>query len=129
PATHVIVVDTTFPGRRALDAAEPLQMLGRAGRDDRPGQAVVLVRPTDDRSAGDTAQALREEKLPDLVSVFDRLTSRRSRVRTVSEGDVVTAATRIVAHLARCSHTGVDDSGLRKFFERSLGGRGMAPLI
>ena len=129
PATHVIVRDTTFPGVRTLEPAELLQMMGRAGRDDRPGEAVVLVRPTEDRSATDTAQALREEKLPDLVSVFDRLSLGRDRVSSVSEGGVVTAATRIVAHLARCSETGIDDSSLRKFFERSLGGRGVAPLI
>src|SRR5262249_14530875 len=57
PATHVIVRDMTFPGVRTLEPAELIQMMGRAGRDDRPGKAVVLVRPTEDRSATDTAQA------------------------------------------------------------------------
>ena len=41
PATHVVVRDTTFPGIGPLGVGELLQMMGRAGRGERPGEAVA----------------------------------------------------------------------------------------
>lgn len=43
PATHVFVRDVTFSGFKDLDAADLLQMLGRAGRGNQPGIGVVFL--------------------------------------------------------------------------------------
>lgn len=71
PATHVIVRDSTFYGHGRLGVDELLQMMGRAGRGDRSGRAAVLIRPGDRWDAQDLAEALREERSPDISSAFD----------------------------------------------------------
>ncbi len=47
PATHVLVRDNTFAGVGPLSVSELLQMMGRAGRAERAGEAIVIVRPRD----------------------------------------------------------------------------------
>ena len=72
PATHVLIRDTTFYGFGHLRTDEILQILGRAGRGNRPGYGVVLIRPNDNWSAKELSNALRDEILPPLRSSFER---------------------------------------------------------
>jgi superfamily II DNA/RNA helicase len=58
PATHVVVRDTSLHGRERMSAGELLQMLGRAGRGERSGRGLVLLRPSDAWEAGELASAI-----------------------------------------------------------------------
>jgi hypothetical protein len=125
PASHVLVRDTTFPGVGPLGVADLLQMMGRAGRGDREGHAVALVRPRDSWTADDLATSLREGHLPGLVSSLDR---RQPGERKRGEQTVVdrpTAASPVLARLLRQKEQGLTLEEMRGFFAGSLGGRSM----
>ena len=129
PATHVIVRDTTFPGVGPLPPGDLLQMMGRAGRGDHSGHAVAIVRPGDARTASELREELTEERLPELVSHFERAvayTTRGASRATPHETNTKTVATCVAAHLSRCPETGSTVEELKAFFERSLGGRELA---
>lgn len=129
PATHVIVRDAVFPGVGRLDAVDLLQMMGRAGRADRAGHAVVVVRPTDAWNAEELARELRRERLPDLTSAFDARGDGRRDRRQRAGDDVALTAPRVAALLARYPDAGVLEADLRAFFERSLGGSSVVPRL
>jgi helicase len=122
PATHVLLRDNTFPGVGRLETAEMLQMMGRAGRGDRQGFAAVLVRPNDRWKADELASALSEEKLPDLVSHFDRFEGRRGRRDIRPDVYTEQVATYVAAQLSRRHEDGLSPDALESFFTRSLGG-------
>jgi helicase len=128
PATHVLVRDTFFPGVGPLDPAELLQMMGRAGRADTPGFAAALVRPSGGQ-ADDLARSLREERLPDLASPFDRLAPAARRVRPSDEEAAALVAPAVLGHLARHPETGLPAAELQAFFLRSLGGQHLAAYV
>jgi superfamily II DNA/RNA helicase len=125
PATHVVVRDATFPGAGPVSAADLLQMMGRAGRDDREGHAVVLVRPGDPRGADELAALLHEERLPGLTSAFERLPPRKGRPDRPSPARARAAAP-VLARLVRHAVRGQTLEDVRGFFQRSLGGRAVA---
>lgn len=58
PSTHVIVLDSVYPGVGEVPVAQLLQMCGRAGRGQTPGQAVVLVAHHDRRGVTNLAAQL-----------------------------------------------------------------------
>lgn len=122
PATHVVVRDLTYPGARSPSVAELLQMMGRAGRGDRPGKALVLKRPTDEWSTPELVEALRRETLPPLTSAL-ALSERACDFR-------LPPATEAVASLLlRAGTTGKTVADLETFFQRSLGGRAIVAQI
>ena len=124
PATHVFVRDTTFFGFGKLAAHELLQILGRAGRGDRTGLGVVLLRPGDDWEAETLAHALREEILPALRSSFDRSASRgRIDESDPRSGITLSAATLVATCLGRAADEGIDQAGLSALLANTLGGR------
>lgn len=129
PATHVVIRDTTFPGSGRLSVADLVQMTGRAGRGDRAGHAVVIVRPADGWEADELAASLREERVPPLVSAFERnyADQRAGRDRT---DDLNSSGWALVAaHLARHPDGGLTQEGLETFFARSLGGMKLAQEV
>jgi superfamily II DNA/RNA helicase len=128
PATHVCVRDVLFPGVGPLAVGDILQMMGRAGRGQTPGQAVVLVRPTDGVGAAELASAITEERLPELRSSLDGSTGP-ARGRTPSAEAELDCATIVLARLARHFEDGLAAQELRDFFARSLGGRGLAARV
>ena len=125
PATHVIIRDATFGGVGPVGSEDLLQMMGRAGRGNRTGHAVVIVRPNEARSATDVARALREEELPALVSHFDKTLGHARTWGAASETDAELVATQVAAHLSRCSETGATEEELTRFFGYSLGGQSL----
>jgi helicase len=130
PATHVMVRDTTFFGVGRLPVDELLQILGRAGRGDREGSGVVLVRWTDDWTGEDLSQALRDEALPPLRSSFEKLFTRGSRGALNTDEHLRLAAASLVATcLVRAGDDGLDAAGITALLANTLGGRALVPLI
>jgi superfamily II DNA/RNA helicase len=129
PATHVIVRDPTFVGNGPLSVADILQMMGRAGRGDRSGNARVIVRPRDGWKPDDLALALRAEHMPPLISSFEIASAKNELSGRVSENTLVAVATQVAAQLARRPESGCTVSQLQMFFERSLGGGPLAEGI
>ena len=124
PATHVIVRDVTFPGEGPQSISDILQMMGRAGRGQRSGTAIVLVRPNDRWSSSDLVAQVKEEPLPELQSSFDVSVQRKSRFQA---SELATSVVPLVAsQLARHPETGISVEDLRLFFARSLGGNHLA---
>lgn len=73
PTTHVFVRDITYTGVRELDVGELTQMMGRAGRGDRPGVGVVFHRPSDKISPSVLESGLKNEVYPYIVSQLSPL--------------------------------------------------------
>jgi hypothetical protein len=88
----------------------------------------VLVRPTDGVSADDLAQAIAEERLPEIRSALDT-TAAPARARGPAAEAGLDCAAIVLARLARHSEDGLSAQDLRDFFARSLGGRGLAGRI
>lgn len=129
PATHVIVRDSTFPGVGKLGIGELLQMMGRAGRGDRSGQSIAIVRKQDGWDANELALALRKEEVASLHSHYDRreIQSRNNGIH--SNAEAISIATHISSLLARNPDRGLSLAELRDFFERSLGGKNLVDQI
>lgn len=130
PATHVFVRDTTFFGSGKLRVEELLQILGRAGRGDRSGWGVVLVRPRDEWEGEELARALRDETLPPLRSSFEPLLTRQRKgsgdgVATLEVG----AASLVAACLGRAGSEGVPPPALTALLSNTLGARSLVPRL
>lgn len=115
PASHVVIRDVTFFGEGALEVGELLQMMGRAGRGDRPGHATVIVRDTDRWKPKELADALREEQLAPLRSSFSGQTVGRGEAGEPPVARVVSAL------LARREDVGMAEEELANVLSRSLG--------
>ncbi len=126
PATHVIIRDVTFPGEGRLPVTDLLQMMGRAGRGDRVGHAVAVLRHNDPWNAAELAQQIRDEPLPELRSSF--ATSIENRGRIDKSLDLGGVAGLIAAQLAR-NDGGLTEGALRTFFGCSLGGKELVASI
>jgi len=127
PATHVFVRDATFFGFGKLEANELLQILGRAGRGDRVGVGVVLLRTANGSEAKELAQALREEVLPPLRSSFD-LPAKKGRVGN-DLGIPLSAATLVATCLARATDECLKATELSALLGNTLGGRKLVSLM
>lgn len=124
PATHVLIRDNTFPGAGRLEASELLQMMGRAGRGDRSGQAFVLVKPGDDWQVEELVSSLRLEELPSLGSALDQELNRAARA-----GDMPAIAPQVAALLSRWQEQGATLEELKAFLMRSLGGQALVSQL
>jgi replicative superfamily II helicase len=128
PATHVLVRDTTFAGVGPLSAADLLQMMGRAGRGDREGHAVALVRPNEAWRAEELAAALREERLPGLTSALEPGRPARKGGGGTTPSTSAKAAP-VLAQLLRRQEQGITLAEMETFFSQSLGGQTMTSEV
>jgi superfamily II DNA/RNA helicase len=120
PATHVIVRDLTYPGAESPEIGDLLQMMGRAGRGDQFGLAIVIRKPSDDRTTAELQQSLDQEILPEFRSAF---------TSTGFANDGVPAGVQqVLGLLARKGDTGATQVEIEAFFLRSFGGQHMAAL-
>jgi helicase len=71
PATHVLLRDPTFHGVGRVETDTIIQVLGRAGRGNREGKGVVIVRPNDRWDPTELATALSENRIPAIKSAFE----------------------------------------------------------
>jgi len=124
PATHVLVRDNTFFGEGSLDVSDLLQMMGRAGRGNQEGSAVVFVRPNDGWQADELGKALQEEVLPSLESVWERELNQFNSFR-----DMPPATVHIASLLSRWQEQGATVDELQTFLKRSLGGQVLAGQV
>ena len=130
PATHVFVRDTTFFGFGKLRTDELLQILGRAGRGDRTGQGVVLVRSTDEWDAELLARELRDEVLPPLRSSFESaLSSARRGVSETGAASDLAVAGIVAACLARSGEQGLSLAECAALLGNTLGASSLVPRI
>lgn len=122
PATHVVVQDLTYIGSRSPGVAEILQMMGRAGRGESSGKALVIKRSTDDWVTSTLADALRAETIPDLKSAL--ISSDRNR-----SGELPLAIEPVASLLLRGGEIGRASSEVESFFDRSLGGKEISAQV
>lgn len=122
PATHVAVRDLTYPGATNPSVSDLLQIMGRAGRGDQEGFAVVFKRPTDNWITSDLQHALDNEILPELVSAF-------VKDQKASNNDESKAATSIASLLSRNGDAGMSQVEIETFFQRSLGGQQLCTQV
>ena len=123
PATHVVVRDLTYVGARSPGVVEITQMMGRAGRGNRPGKALVVKRSSDRLDSEDLVTQLRDERLPPLTSVLAQPDQGRATI------SVPPAADAVASLLLRAGDAGRAMSDLEAFFEHSLGGQAIAPQV
>jgi helicase len=130
PATHVIVRDTTFFGVGKLPVDQLLQILGRAGRGDRAGTGIVLVRPEDDWDASELAQSLAEERIEPIRSSFEQapLTSAGAPSRDRGSNDSAVASV-VASCLSRTAADGISKASLRTVLDNTLAGQPLASRI
>lgn len=123
PATHVIVRDLAYPGAESPSTSDLLQMMGRAGRGDQEGNAVVVLRPTDNWNRTELQKALDDEVLPEFKSAF-----AQEAFRLPSTG--LPQATAVLASvLSRADDEGSSLDTLELFLKRSLGGQHLVDQV
>lgn len=128
PASHVIVRDSTFFGEGRLPVDQLLQILGRAGRGDRPGLGAVMIRSIDGWRPEELAECLKSEKLPRLTSSFERTLSQRDRRRDLAEDSGVDGALAgvIATALSRAGDPGLAAADVARFLSHTLSGAALA---
>jgi helicase len=130
PATHIFVRDSTFFGFGKLRVDELLQILGRAGRGDRCGHGVVLLRSGDDWDANELANLLRTESLPPLRSSFELAAkSCGDRGATGEDPRDRAAAGLITSCLARAGDVGLSKEQIVKLLGNTLGAPSLASRV
>lgn len=123
PATHVFVRDTTFFDTGKLKVDQLLQILGRAGRGERTGTGIVLLRQEDAWDGSDLAQALRCERIDAIRSSFEAPAGGSSYARSRDAGQGVSAAATVVAScLSRAGDVGLSANKLRTLLGNTLAG-------
>jgi helicase len=132
PCTHVVVADPYRYGSGPLPVAELLQMMGRAGRGDTPGEATVLV---DDRYPGsidDLASGITNEVLPEFRSSFEQpqVAGEAWQRQGVDDTEArLKAARTVCAVLLRAGEAGMSPDQLRDHFGHSLGARDLSGRV
>lgn len=130
PATHVLIRDTTFYGFGHLRIDEILQVLGRAGRGNRLGYGIVVIRPNDNWSAEELSTALRDEVLPPLRSTFERPAARSKSHSARASDNVELASVSIIATcLGRSGSEGLNQSGISRLLANTLGGEALTSRV
>ena len=124
PASHVIVRDSTFFGEGRLPVDQLLQILGRAGRGDRPGLGAVMIRSIDGWRPEELVECLKSEKLPRLTSSFERSLSQRHRRHDLADGAGVDSALAgvIATALSRAGERGLAAADISRFLSHTLSG-------
>ena len=128
PASHVIVRDSTFFGEGRLPVDQLLQILGRAGRGDRPGLGAVMIRSIDGWRPEELVECLKSEKLPRLTSSFERSLSQRHRRHDLADGAGVDGALAgvIATALSRAGERGLAAADISRFLSHTLSGAALA---
>jgi replicative superfamily II helicase len=128
PASHVIVRDSTFFGEGRLPVDQLLQILGRAGRGDRPGLGAVMIRSTDGWRSEELVESLESEKLPRLTSSFERTLSRRhKRDELAGSAGLDRALAGVIATtLSRAGARGLAAADISRFLSHTLSGAALA---
>ena len=126
PSTHVIIRDLTFGIEGLLPIKELLQMLGRAGRGERLGKAVVILKSKDKWEGEDLFNQIKHPSLPELKSALIRVAYPEKQMNLGGEQDIQIAKL-ILGQLVRRDGQSISD--LKLFFDRSFGGKEVVDYI
>jgi superfamily II DNA/RNA helicase len=125
PATHVVVRDCWFHGHGRLQVDQLLQMMGRAGRGDRAGQAAVVVRPNQGWAPADLTRALVEQTLTPIRSALDRPRGWRSQ----DADSESRPASCVAALLATTNESGMSEAEALAFSSAMLAGSAFSAAV
>ena len=120
PATHVFLRDLTFASEGALPIQDILQMMGRAGRGNRSGQANAILKLSDKWGEKELAGQIKSPIMPDLQSVLKVDTA-------VLSSEVPNTAKLVLGQIVRREYQTISD--LQQFFDKSLGGKRIGEQI
>lgn len=125
PATHLLIRDTMFRPEGKVSAQQLSQMLGRAGRGERHGHAMVVLRSSDDWKPEELKSALIHEPFPELRSGLLHASGRGG------QGDVnLEGACRVaLSILCRAGKEGLSREELDKFSGAMLAGEEVCPVM
>ena len=130
PATHIFIRDSTFFGFGKLGVDEILQILGRAGRGDRRGDGVVLLRSGDDWDADQLATLLRTESLTPLRSSFEAAAKWQGDRDAIGNDPRDRAAAAMIAScLSRAGDSGLSKEQIGKLLGNTLGARSLSTRV
>ncbi len=124
PVTHVYVRDATFRGVGKLAPGRLLQMVGRAGRGDVPGNGVILLRPSDRHDREELGRALVQGQFAPIESAF-------ISARSNKQGDelVMAAAEFVLGEGVRSGDEGCAMEDLISIAEHTLAGGALADQL
>lgn len=122
PATDVIIRDNTFPGVGPLSSNELLQMMGRAGRGNNVGKAIVLVKTGDDWGGQELAEVLRNEEVAPMESPFV-VPDETDWGRKSSTVNMTMRVSQYLAGLISRYEEGISREGLSEFLDNSWSGK------
>jgi DNA-binding PadR family transcriptional regulator len=97
--------------------------MGRAGRGNTPGRAVVLKRPNDTWQIEDLRRQLEEERLPPFRSAFELQGSLEGAANIRKTAELIASL------LSRLGKEGLTAAEIETFFSRSLGGQGLSGQV
>ncbi len=120
PATHVVVRDLSYGPNQPLAIGSLMQMMGRAGRGMRPGQALLIVKSSESGTIDNLRDKLEKQELPSLRSVLVQDAG--------SSGSMEPAlAATVLSLLARRPEEGFTLIRVEQFMEHTLNGSEAVP--
>ena len=123
PATHLVIRDTTMRPDGKMALPQLLQMAGRAGRGERSGHSVVLVRHNDDWGAEELATALNERRMPELVSGL------LGAERSIDAREIDGAVRVVLSILCVAGKDGLEREEIARFSRSMLAGEDLEPVL
>ncbi|MFC1837210.1 DEAD/DEAH box helicase [Thermodesulfobacteriota bacterium] len=129
PATHTIILETTFWGAKTLSVGEILQMLGRAGRGSSPGHGFVFLRTKDKWDPEALKTALINEEIEPLKSSFEINQSFYFQRKNDGNKDKEQVAGIVAAVLARHQTSGASTGKISKILDNTLAGHSLTQQI
>jgi len=120
PATHVILRDLARGGEGPIRPDELIQMTGRAGRGNREGHALLVLKPKDPWTEDELVNALDIEQLPPIRSTLIPAGN------TLTYRDAIIAppplAKGVLSLLGRSEEGGLSQEDLERFLRATLAG-------
>ena len=129
PASHLIIRDTTFFPDGKIPSSQLLQMMGRAGRGNQEGSAMVLLRPKDGWDPTSLEKALIEAPLPELRSGL-LYSDNFESTKAIGDAESLEPAARLVLSLlSRSGSDGISLTKLDKFTASMLAGEQLKSVL
>lgn len=126
PATHVILRDLARGAEGAIRPDEIIQMSGRAGRGNREGHALLMLKPKDPWTERELAESLEIERLPAIRSMLVPSMDR-------SDGRAIagppTLAKGVLSFLGRVAEEGLTEEDMESFLRGTLAGEQAAASL
>lgn len=129
PSTHLIIRDTTFYPDGKIPPSQLIQMMGRAGRGEREGHAMVLLREADAWDPKELEISLIDPPLPELRSGLFGAPRSGGRKSEGAPQNIEPAARLVLSLLCRAGDAGFTREQIERFAASMLAGEEVAPLL